>query len=216
MRVSLPFTVDQFFLVFRAYNETVWPVQLLLNILAVIAIISSFRPFRNSDRTISLILSLLWLWMGIVYHLGFFAPINPAALFFGVAFICQGILLLRMGIKNRVRYRFTKDAKGIIGVVLIGFALILYPVLGYVQNHCYPSSPTFGVPCPTTIFTFGLFVWSSGLPRFLLIIPGLWSLIGFSAAFAFGVTEDIGLLVSGLIAIPLILRRTSFVRESFS
>ena len=99
------------------------------------------------------------------------------------------------------------------GAFLVGFALILYPLVGYFQNHTYPASPTFGLPCPTTIFTFGVFLWSSGLPRAALIIPGLWSLIGFSAALTLGVTEDISLLVSALIAIPMILMRKSSLQE---
>jgi hypothetical protein len=52
------------------------------------------------------------------------------------------------------------------------FALVLYPVIGYTFGHIYPSSPTFGLPCPTTIFTFGIFLWSDKrLPVAILVIP---------------------------------------------
>ncbi len=145
--------------------------------------------------------------MGIVYHVGFFTSINPAAFVFGAAFVLQGALLIWIGIKNHVTYRWRMGWRGITGALLIAIALSLYPVLGYLQNHTYPSSPTFGLPCPTTIFTFGVFLLASRLPRLTLVIPGLWSVIGFSAAISLGVLEDIGLLVSALIALPMILVR---------
>jgi Family of unknown function (DUF6064) len=40
----------------------------------------------------------------------------------------------------------------------------------------------------------------------LLIIPVLWSVIGTSAAFSFGIKEDFGLLVAGTIGTTMIIR----------
>ena len=67
----------------------------------------------------------------------------------------------------------------------------------------------FGVtPCPVTIFTFGmLLLTTERLPRWLLVIPFVWSLIGGSAAIVLDVTQDWLLLASGFIAIPLIVLR---------
>jgi hypothetical protein len=59
-----------------------------------------------------------------------------------------------------------------------------------------------------TIFTFGmLLLTTQRLPRWLLVIPFIWSLIGGSAAIVLGVTQDWLLFVSGFIAIPLIVFR---------
>jgi hypothetical protein len=86
--------------------------------------------------------------------------------------------------------------------------LLIYPVLGYFLGHVYPHSPTFGLPCPTTIFTFGLLLWADNkVPKYLLVIPLLWSLIGFLAAFQLGVLEDVMLLITGLVATTLIWYR---------
>jgi hypothetical protein len=77
--------------------------------------------------------------------------------------------------------------------------LIIYPVIGYFAGHAYPSSP--GLACPARQL-FSPLGCSCGLtgnaPLFILIIPLLWSVIGFFAAFSLGVREDIGLLISGL------------------
>ena len=43
------------------------------------------------------------------------------------------------------------------------------------------------------------------IPLYLLIIPFLWALLGLSAAMQLGIYEDIGLIVSGIIAVSLIL-----------
>jgi len=42
------------------------------------------------------------------------------------------------------------------------------------------------------------------VPRYALIIPLLWSSIGFTAALTLGIREDIGLLVAGLVGTVLL------------
>ncbi len=81
-------------------------------------------------------------------------------------------------------------------------------MIGALVGHGYPHSPLFGVaPCPTTIFTFGLFLWAKpGLPRYLLVVPFLWALLGTNVALPpFDIREDFGLLVSALVATALLL-----------
>ena len=60
----LPFTTEQFFEVFRAYNTTVWPAQVLLLALAVAALILVFVHLRWSGAVVSAILACLWAWLG--------------------------------------------------------------------------------------------------------------------------------------------------------
>src|SRR5689334_2789783 len=79
---DMPFTVEQFFEVFRSYNETLWPAQLLLYAPAAAALIGTWKPHRGSHRLVAAALAVLWLWTGVVYHFGFFRTINPAASLF--------------------------------------------------------------------------------------------------------------------------------------
>lgn len=207
--MKTPFTVEQFFGVFRNYNQAVFPMQIIFYLVSMIAIYLIFKPTSKTDKVISGILALLWLWMGIVYHLIFFTAINKAAYLFGALFILQGILFLIFGVsQNKLSFKFHYGLVGWMGLILILFALIVYPVLGYALGHRYPSSPTFGLPCPTTIFTFGLLLLThKNCPVAILIIPLMWSVLGFTAAFNFGVVEDTGLIVSGLLSILMILFR---------
>ena len=214
--MKLPFTVEQFLEIFKSYNQAVYPMQILFYLLAALVIFLSVRMITNASKIINSILAFLWLWMGIVYHLFYFSEINKAAYLFGSIFIIQGLLFLYQGVfNNKLSYKFTPGLFGGSGAFLVVFALIVYPIIGYTFGHIYPSSPTFGLPCPTTIFTFGIFLWSDKrVPVTILIIPFLWSLIGFLAALKLGIFEDTGLLIAGLFAFTMITRANRKVKYS--
>lgn len=214
--MKTPFNVDQFLNVFREYNESVFPVQVFFYLLAITAVYLTVKGNSKSNVVVSGILAFFWLWMGIVYHLVFFTAINKAAYLFGMLFILQGILFLIFGaLRGKLSFKFNRDKYGIAGIVMIFFALVMYPIVGYFYGHMYPSSPTFGLPCPTAIFTFGvLLLTDKKCPAALLIIPSIWSIIGFSAAITLGIIEDIGLLVSGIISVLLLLLRSKTSMKS--
>ena len=138
--------------------------------------------------------------MGGVYHMLFFSTINEAANIFGLLFILQGILFLRYGFITSQTFELKKDSYGIAAAILIIYALFIYPAIGYYYGHIYPYSPTSGLPCPTTIFTFGILVLSKQrLPFYILIIPFIWAIIGFSTALKLGIYEDSGLMISAIL-----------------
>ncbi len=205
--MEIPFTVEQFLDVFEKYNLSVWPMQIVLNLFGIAAIVLAIKKASYSARIITMILAFLWMWSGIVYHLVYFTAINKAAYGFAVVFILQSLLFLIFGVvKPKLAFQYRPNSYGIIGSLLILYAMLIYPVLGYFFRHVYP--PTFGVPCPTTIFTFGLLLWTAKkVPKSILVMPLLWSVIGFSAALLLGIREDLGLLIAGLMATPMIVFR---------
>ena len=214
--MKTPFTVEQFFNVFKNYNEAVFPMQAVFYLLSLFVVYLTIKPKSGTEKIVSGALALLWLWMGIVYHLVFFTAINIAAYLFGAMFVLQGILFLVTGVfQNRLSFKFRFDIFGITGIALIIFALVIYPIFGFFLGHVYPSSPTFGLPCPTTIFTFGILLLSDKkCPSVIMIIPFIWSVIGFTAAFSFGVIEDTGLLIAGLLTLTLhLVRKRKFQQE---
>jgi len=205
--MKIPFTVDQFLSVFEHYNQSIWPMQIILYLVALAGIFFLLKNAGYTDQLIPAILTFLWLWMGIVYHLIFFTAINEAAYLFGLLFIIQAVLFLSAGVfKSRLNFKFSAGVYGLTGGLFLLYALIIYPVLGYMWGHVYPRSPTFGAPCPTTIFTFGLLLFTvKKVPKYLLLIPLLWSLIGSSAAVNLSVKEDFGLLAAGVLGTVLIV-----------
>ena len=202
----LPFDAHQFFEAFARYNAAVWPAPIALELAALVAVVLALRPAARSDRVIGAILGGLWLWTGGVYHLGFFRPINPAATVFGALFVLEGVLLVIAGRQGRLHFAWTRTTVGSGGAALIVFALVIYPILAYVLGHRFPATPTFGLPCPTTILTLGLLLWAAPpRPWSVLVIPLAWSALGASAAVQLGVWEDFGLVAAGGLTLALML-----------
>jgi len=216
--MNLPFSLADFLNVFKNYNQSIFPLQIVFNLVAFLCIYLLFTRNKSATRLISITLAFLWLWMGIVYHIIFFSEINTAAYIFGGLFILQGIMFTGCGlIRKKLSFKYTKSIYNYVGLIFLLYALIIYPVLGTFLGHAYPYSPTFGLPCPTTIFTFGILLFTNKkMPWHLLIIPLLWSIVGFTAALNLTIYEDTGLLVAGVTAFSLLLinNRKYFVKET--
>jgi hypothetical protein len=214
----MPFTVHQFFDVIVRYNEAVWPAQWLLVALAVGLITVAFTKQPLAGRIVLGGLALLWLWTGAVYHLAFFSSINPAAKVFGAAFIAQaGLFAWAAARATPLAFQPGWSAAGVTGAVLLAYALVGYPLAGMLGGQSYPAMPTFGLPCPTTIFTLGLLLWARPRASWsLATVPLLWSVLGWTAAFQFGVLEDYGLGIAGLVTFAVLVFRSrpSAVREA--
>ena len=206
--MQLPFTPDQFYNVFREYNEALWPSQLLLVGLAIVAAILVIRPRDWSGVVLSGILAFLWAWLALAYHLAFFAAINPLAYAFSALSLVGAFVFFWQGVvRRRLQFSWVGGVRAVVGAVLVIFALVVYPVWSWVAGHGYPSMPTFGLPCPTTIFTIGLLAFlAPPYPRSPFVVPVLWCLVGAQAAFLLGVHQDMGLIVAGLIGVVLLIR----------
>ena len=206
--MTLPFTSDQFYAVFGAYNEAVWPAQLFLVALAVLALVFVAFPRRWSGQAVSVILALLWAWSGLAYHLTFFTSINPLAYVFAAVSATGALVFIWQGVvRRRLRFQFARSARAAVGVALVVFALFIYPAWSVYSGHGYPEMPSFGLPCPTTLFTMGLLTFLvPPYPRSTLVVPVLWCLVGVQAAFLLGVWQDLALLVAAAVGAVLIAR----------
>jgi hypothetical protein len=210
IEAMLPFTLDQFLGVFAAYNAAIWPAQVVAYVLGVIAVGVLSRPGRAADRLVSGILAAMWLWTGVLYHGVFFSAVNKAAFGFAALFVVQGLAFIYLGVlRDGLRFGIRPGLSALVGAVFIVYAAILYPLIGIATGHGWPAMPMFGVtPCPVAIFTFGLLLMTTGrFTYWLLAIPFVWSLIGGSAAILLDVPQDWALLLSGLIAVPLLVIR---------
>ena len=204
----MPFTVEEFLKIFRDYNTAVYPFQFILFLSATYAIYLVFSKKSYSSKAVTWVLVFYWVWIGVVYHIIFFSSINPAAYVFGIIFILQALLFIKAGIiDNKLEFRFEKGLNQYIGGLIIFYALLIYPLLGIYFGHIYPENPTFGLPCPTTIFTFGILLMTTKkIPAYIIGIPLVWAIIGFFAAINLGIKEDTGLLIAGVLAVVLIIK----------
>lgn len=158
-----------------------------------------FWRSRASGILVTTILSFFWLINGSGYHWAYFSEINPTAYAFGVAFIAQPALVgISPLIFGAIAFRVEREARSVTGLLLVAFAMAVYPLWGLMAGHSYPAVPVFGVaPCPTTVFTIGILLlvdWRKAWR--LLIIPALWGVIGGSAAVLLNVPQGLGLLAA--------------------
>jgi hypothetical protein len=206
--MQIPFTAQQFFEVMARYNEAVWPAPLLLHALALLVVVVALLPHHASGAIVSGVLGALWAWTGVAYHLAFFTAINPLAYGFGAASLLAAALFLVEGVvRRRLRFRWQASLRSVVGLGLVVFALLVYPLWSIRAGHAYPQLPTFGLPCPTTLFTIGLLsLLVAPYPRSTLVIPVAWCLVGAQAALLFDVPADLALLVAAVQGL-LLMRR---------
>src|SRR5689334_10695666 len=170
--MDLPFTKEQFLGVFADYNRAMWPMPIVWNAVALLVVALSFSkiPYRT---VLPVLLGFIWMWMGAVYHLCYFSAINKAAYLFGCLFVVQAALFIHAGVfRGDLAIQFKPTLRGWLGAMLVLYAMVIYPLLGLAFGHQYPAAPTFGLPCPTTIFTLGLLMWSTRRPHWwMMVIP---------------------------------------------
>ncbi|MGB2956116.1 MAG: DUF6064 family protein [Anaerolineales bacterium] len=199
------------FQAFSKYNQAIWPIQIAAYALAAFVILLAVKRVKYSDNIILFILSFYWLWAGIVCLFGFLAPDFPIFYMLGVMAVFQGILFLYFGFKSEnklLSFSFKADIYGMTGAIYIIYALIIYPIIGYLTGHPLHNYPVFGVaPCPVCIFTLGLLIIARRrFPLILLIVPLIESLLGIIPTLL-GLYADIGLIIAGLVGFYLIMRK---------
>lgn len=208
--------VEDFFNTLQLYNETVLPITVLTYLLGIIIVYLSFKGSKQSSRIISFLLGFLWIWSAIVFFFIFFGPIDveflgltvPGVWYLGgVLYLIQGILFLFCGLVNAsLSFGFTWNNYSVLGILMMLYAMAIYPVIGFLTGFNYPRYPVFGAPCPLNIFTIGLLLAANKkVPLFTAIIPLIWAIMGIIPVLVLDVYADIGLILSGIIGLPLII-----------
>jgi hypothetical protein len=207
--MQLPFTREQFFDLFAAYNEALWPAAVVLwtSSAAICALrLSACRP---RDRWISALLVGHWAWSALAYHAVFFTRINPAAWLFAALFLGQAVLFFRLGVvQRRLSFAPWGNAWAPLAWGLIVYSLA-YPAINAIDHLSLLRIPTFGVPCPTTIFTAGVLMLATPRSWSFSTVPVIWSAIGGSATFLLGVRADVALPIAGMALAIFSMRGTT-------
>ncbi|MFX1606771.1 MAG: DUF6064 family protein [Promethearchaeota archaeon] len=210
--------IEEFYDLFGTYNETYLIAIILTYVLAIISLFMVFRKNDYSNRFISFTLAFLWSWVGVVFGIIVFSPLPlviggieiPGVWYlFGGIFAIQGIILLFNGVfKDTVSYTWKSDSRHYLGALLILYALVLYPLVGFLHGRVYPEYPIFGIgPCPITIFTIALLLWGDTRPtREFWIIPIFWGFMGIAAILVYEVYADVVLVLAGLIGLYYFMR----------
>ena len=200
-------TLERFLNYASRYNLDLYPAQYLMLGLGLIAILTVFFRTKTSSRFISAILAFFYGWIGIQFYMIYFKEFMPIPFVFGILFIIQALIFILEGtIRNRISFQFKADIYGLTGALLLFYAIFGYQALENLLGRGYPEILSFGMfPCPTVIFSLGILLWTGKkFPSYILIFPIIQALSGFIPAFIIGIIEDIGLIISGLLALSLL------------
>jgi uncharacterized protein DUF6064 len=199
------------------HNEAAWPGQILtLGLgLGILGLLRRSTPWQG--RIISSIVAMLWAWVAWSFLGRRYATINPVATYFAWLFAIEALLLMWLGaIRGQLRFRPSRGAAGMLGIVVFVMALTLYPVLAPLGGRPWVQGEIFGVaPDPTGLATLGLLLLTEGRPRWeLVVIPALWLSISSATLWAMGSPEAMILSSTALLVLVasarLQGRRTGF------
>ena len=153
----------------------VWPALLALWIASVLVSVLLLSSRRPSDRWISALLAAHWAWSALAYHVGFFTRINQATWVFAALFLLQAAVFFWAGVVHG-RLSFAPGAPP--GRRWHGGSSRIARISGDQRGSASELSriPTFGVPCPTMIFTAGMLMLATPRSWRLSIVPVIWSL----------------------------------------
>ena len=213
----LSFSIEEFLLVLESYNLAIWPFQGFAYILVIMALIFALKPTNYSLRILLAILSFFWLFTGILFCFSYWAPYHIFGYIFGICCVLQGLMFLYSIIRSDITIGFPDTDYTLIGILFVLYAIIGYQIFSYYLGHIYPKYFSVGlVPCPTTIFTFGILLMiNKKIPIKYFIIPLMVSLGGFLAALK-GIYEDVGLVIVGILGTILMILRDSQIKKNKS
>jgi len=201
-------TGEQLLEIFATYNPQVWPMQVVAYLLGVAAIYLAVHKTAISAHGIPAILAFFWLWVALLFWLPSVLQGFTPGYFFVAIFVIQGLFFVINAIRPRLHFGAQPSLKTWIGLGIMLYALVGYPLVGALVGHTYPRMPPFGLtPCPVVTFTWGLLLLTERrVPKGLLILPFLYTLTGFVWV-SIGMWEDIGMILSGVVGTGLILHR---------
>ncbi|TDT43113.1 hypothetical protein DES49_0923 [Halospina denitrificans] len=191
----IPMTPEVYFRLFERLNEAVWPWQVPVFAAAVIA---PFLLWRGRGLSAAVLMALCWFWVAAVFQFYFHAELNWAGPYFGWAFVLQGLLVLIAGARGRLPG--TSGVRAMIGAGLMGFALVLYPLLGPLTGRSWAGLELAGTaPDPTAMLTLGLLLVPVRVPWLLVPIPVIWCLYSGATWWALGWAPGLVNIVAVLI-----------------
>ena len=202
---------EVFFNNVSTYNVSIFPMQIITLVLAVILTYLLFvRPSTIVNKLIKIYLSFTFVWFALMFPFEGVLKIG-----FGLVHIVIAILFFIDIFTAKIEFKFPETSgKRYFMLFLIFSAFALYPLIEYMSDHLYPKILLFGVaPCPTFIFSLALLIGAvpniSKIIFILLIFPAIFS--GLSVPIILGVWADLLLLVSGIYGLIILIKNWKFI-----
>ena len=172
----IPFTAEVYLRLIERQNAAFWPLHVVGLLLGAGTIILAWR---GNARSLAIVLCLAWLSVAVTFHFRLLTELTYVAGYIGSAFIVQALFILGCallgGINNHEQDKSL--VPGIIGYVLAGIGLIVFPLIDLVLGRGMIGAECFAIaPNPTVLTTLGvLLIAARPICLWLLLpIPVLW------------------------------------------
>lgn len=173
----LMFAPRTYYRLFELYNAEIWPLQLVMLALGLVALWLMWRD--TYGRVVAAILAMAWIFVARAYHWEHFAAINTGAPYYAIGFAIEALLLCWLGVRrDGLRFDRRTDPVGTVGYAMLVGSLLLYPALAPAFGRAWMQAEVFGIaPDPTAIATLGVLLVASGRARWPMVLPILWCAI---------------------------------------
>jgi hypothetical protein len=152
----LMFAPRTYWRLFELHNESLWPIQVLTALLAILLAVALWTGRMGAVRAGMALLAACWALVAWTFLWQRYAPINAAAGAFALGFALQAVTLLMLslagslGVVNEVARQRT-------GLALVAWAEFLHPWLAAITGRPGSQAEFFGLaPDPTAIGTLGV------------------------------------------------------------
>lgn len=205
----LLFSPRTYYRLLELYNLSIWPGQLagMAVGLAIIALLIGKRNYR--ERIIAGLLAACWLWIALAFHYQRYVQINWAATWFAVAFACEALLLVVVGVLgDRLVLLPARGATVWIAISIVAISILGYPMLAPLTGRAWTTAEIFGVAAdPTAIASVAVLARVRGRIRWLLLaVPMLWCAVAAATLWALNAPERWVVLAAALLALWPALR----------
>jgi hypothetical protein len=206
--MSASIAYPEFVGLFERYNLSIWPLQLVGHLAGLIVLVLMLIRWKHSQTAVFAFLAVFWVFIGVVFHFMYLGSLYLPERTFAVLWGAQSALFAFSAIRSSGFLTRSTGWYAILGWLAIGYSLIGYPVLGFLLRGSVLRIAWFGgFPCPMALFTLAILVLAEGpLPKWLLIVPGFWA-VGGLIPFLWGIREDLGLIILGVLIVGSIVVR---------
>jgi hypothetical protein len=200
----LLFSPRTYYRLLELYNLAIWPAQLagLAIGLAIVALLIGKHGQR--ERIIIGLLAACWLWVALAFHYQRYVQINWAARWFAVAFACEALLLVVVGVlAGRPVLQRARGGALWLATSIVAIATLGYPLLAPLTGRSWATAEMFGVMAdPTAVASIAVLALVRGRIRWLLlIIPVLWCAVAAATLSAMQAPEALVVVTAGLLAV---------------
>jgi Family of unknown function (DUF6064) len=203
----LLFSSRSYWRLIERHNAALWPVQIVALLAGGAILLCLIRTRPWSGRAVAGVLAAAWGWVAWSFLWGRYATINWAAAYVAPVFALQALLLVGLG--SRLSWSVERSMRGLAGLGLFLYALVLHPFAGLVLGRSIRTAEVFAMmPDPTAIATLGLVLMASGRWAALLIaVPAAWCVVSWGTLHTMGEPDAwVPLLAAGLAVGVLVFR----------